>query len=1647
MPPDDRSSADPLAAIGGDDPTAPAIAQIWTRWLAAELLDDQYARLEQAGSTPDTGIPLAKIFIDVAASREGAGGDERDAEDVSTEGEEGAAVARPGPGLLSELLAGAPLPLDERGETVGGDEDESGRLIRRMRRTYREARRSSLIIGGPGQGKSTLVQYLCQLHRAMLLRSRHALLSAPQQQACDVITSQATSDGLPRPNVPCLPLRIILRDFAAWMFRGKIEPREALVRFIADRMTRMLRTIVEAGAVHAALARIPWLLVLDGLDEVPASAGRGDILDAVRALLESPLARTPHLVVATTRPQGYGGELGGFLHRRLLGLSRARALTYAVRLVEARYPGQITRHEEILERLTMAWNEPTGRRLMRTPLQVSVMAALVAQVGRAPADRWRLFSDYYRVMYQREVERPNLVQAELLRSLRKQIDEIHRLAGLWLQTRSEQAGETDALLSHEELARLIDAVLERNGHDDAEERRSLVRQIFDAAVERLVFLVPGEAGKYGFEIRSLQELMAAEALLTGGDAEVTQRLRHIAPLDPWRNVFLFAAGKCFADTWHLAPVIVDGICPWLNDGHEDPAVRSSLTGSEIALDLIEDGAARNQPKLARSLAVLALRLLELPPSAVQRRLAQIGILEFEGFLRQALEAHLSLAEPERRLSAWSTLVPLADGGMPWAEEMADGRWPNEAERRREIVEAVNKAGVEAGRWLQARMAEALGDFPPAFVCHVTFDSSQGMPLAWLATARPDDEHPIRGARYPLLRDGEPTEASLELMPHQASAWRLAPFVDMQDPPAAWLPLVVAARFLGNPSTATLAEGFRTLAAAWEPHAWAESRWDLPWPLGQALVMARDADALRALADEMETGACGDQSDWDAAERQWRQGVRFESLLAMDSTWPTKGRLEKSFPIAVAWLDWPSNARWVRVFIDRAVAAYRGAPPEKRAVFAHLVDRFISALWYGARQAPSAIQPEEIRDIWASVGHPPSAETIAHLLPVSPDAGPWVALMNDVGNARPSNDSSWSTEILQLAASWYAQAPDSSGLLRLVTLNLNSFFFGFRRKVPGEVRMIEPARFPAGSRPRFHAALLRLMADQDDVEASTWLTLLVESLPTDPKEAAIARLYFEGSHEDAPLAPPAHLAELLTRLPPHGWRLGSTAVNGLLDHRKRRMSALDDPTTWARLGLPLPAPTKSVSSRPPPRPLHAQIDAVHLENLRAFDTIDLPIPVSPENKTSGRWITLLGENGTGKTTLLRSIALALTDPSLADTIVKASPAPYITHDAERGLVRVEASGTTFSARISHGSAATEELEGDAASERPLLFAYGCRRGSALGGAARAVSFKPYEAIATLFEEGAGLIHAETWLKERALAAKEKDAAAAKVLFEAIRQALVRILPGVKRIDVKAEGVWVEGPAVGRSMLEGLSDGYVSTMGWVLDLIARWIDHKERTKEPIGPDIFEEMEGIVLVDEIDLHLHPRWQVRVIDDIRSLFPRMTFIVTTHNPLTLLGAQAGEVIVLRRSEVEVEGDEAAAPVSPRTKTRIEAAQQDIPPGLTVDQVLTGAWFGLASTLDKDTLALLEQHRALLREGVGRDDPKRLALEAELRQRLGGFADTSLERMAQSVAAQVLPEQATELGPGRRERLKKRILETVAAETEATTSDQKTPGQPGKPA
>jgi predicted ATP-dependent endonuclease of OLD family len=89
---------------------------------------------------------------------------------------------------------------------------------------------------------------------------------------------------------------------------------------------------------------------------------------------------------------------------------------------------------------------------------------------------------------------------------------------------------------------------------------------------------------------------------------------------------------------------------------------------------------------------------------------------------------------------------------------------------------------------------------------------------------------------------------------------------------------------------------------------------------------------------------------------------------------------------------------------------------------------------------------------------------------------------------------------------------------------------------------------------------------------------------------------------------------------------------------------------------------------------------------------------------------------------------------------------------------------------------------------------------------------------------------------------------------------------------------------------LSQGYQAVISLVADIIGNvWLES--------GREIsLSEMEGIVLVDELDLHLHPTWQTTIVAGLKACFPRMQFIVTTHSPLVLAGCRADEVWMLER-------------------------------------------------------------------------------------------------------------------------------------------------------
>ena len=332
------------------------------------------------------------------------------------------------------------------------------------------------------------------------------------------------------------------------------------------------------------------------------------------------------------------------------------------------------------------------------------------------------------------------------------------------------------------------------------------------------------------------------------------------------------------------------------------------------------------------------------------------------------------------------------------------------------------------------------------------------------------------------------------------------------------------------------------------------------------------------------------------------------------------------------------------------------------------------------------------------------------------------------------------------------------------------------------------------------------------------------------------------------------------------------------------------------------------------------EPIALLSLELFDIgglHHLTLPLAAPSPNMGQWTVILGPNGVGKTTLLRSVALALrnaNDPSIwpKGTFSNAWTRVRANNDeaaVEPRIVINMADGSTHTTDISeNGSLTITQTPRQYQPTLFPLFAYGCRRGSALGGAAREVDLSDTDGpeIATLFDEGADLIHAETWLISMDGDAPKNPMS--RLIFDAAITALKTLLD-VSDIEVAERRVWITEHNKPRLPFSALSDGYLTSAGWLLDLIARWVEISLRQQRPLNADFMQTMRGLVLIDEIDLHLHPRWQIEIITRTRRLLPQMSFIVTTHNPLTLVGAKAEEIWILSNEDGRIKATPGAEP------------------------------------------------------------------------------------------------------------------------------------------
>ncbi|HMR49809.1 MAG TPA: AAA family ATPase [Arachnia sp.] len=464
---------------------------------------------------------------------------------------------------------------------------------------------------------------------------------------------------------------------------------------------------------------------------------------------------------------------------------------------------------------------------------------------------------------------------------------------------------------------------------------------------------------------------------------------------------------------------------------------------------------------------------------------------------------------------------------------------------------------------------------------------------------------------------------------------------------------------------------------------------------------------------------------------------------------------------------------------------------------------------------------------------------------------------------------------------------------------------------------------------------------------------------DPSETAFPtmRTQMAASRLDAVWKQPQGLGFLTDRLRPGGSSLG------LIEE--------------AFVGGPPPAPPlgPTVSAEPPSYDLSAAMDGtgrgkyftatrwierVVIKNFRPIRDLDLNLARSASDR--GPWTVLLGENGSGKSSILHAVALTLMGGEQRRAL-GIDARTYLRYRARKGLVQVYLSGQTepFELRWSSGDAEFTGPEPVPA----LLLGYGATRllPRAHDGATDSRAVR----VDNLFNPLLPITDPTTWL----LSLDDDTFADVAqgihgLLALGVTDELVRTRRQVRLRQGRAE-----------SDIAGLSDGYQSMVVMACDILRSVLTLWPRAALA---------EGIVLVDEVGAHLHPRWRMRVVGALRALLPRVQFIISTHDPLCLRGVLDGEVVVVRRNH---DGDVVTI--------------VDLPPvtGMRIDQLLTSEHFGLGSTDDPEVADLWETYYSL--QGLSRPTVEQTAHLERVRARLGEleqFGTTERDRLLLTAAA-----------------------------------------------
>ncbi|WP_204346195.1 AAA family ATPase [Psychroserpens algicola] len=432
-----------------------------------------------------------------------------------------------------------------------------------------------------------------------------------------------------------------------------------------------------------------------------------------------------------------------------------------------------------------------------------------------------------------------------------------------------------------------------------------------------------------------------------------------------------------------------------------------------------------------------------------------------------------------------------------------------------------------------------------------------------------------------------------------------------------------------------------------------------------------------------------------------------------------------------------------------------------------------------------------------------------------------------------------------------------------------------------------------------------------------------------------------------------------------------------------------------------------------------VEKIELTNIKTFKKQCFDFTASEGAMAS--WLMLLGENGTGKSTVLKSLCMNLCDGAYFQNMVNEgflNPAKFIRYKTKKGIIKVWMTSKTqprvleFTknlVKFTNTDGESVELKlplqpnkiNTSAWQSPTyLLAYGATRLLPRGSKHEAKHINSqFSRLDNLFNPFVPLVDAENWLLGLDSILFRRAAIVLKDLLNMKDDEKITRRGGVIKIIVNNS---VES-------FQELSDGYQSVIALTADILQLVMD---RWKNP------DEARGIVLVDEIGAHLHPRWKMRIVSSLRTALPNMQFIVSSHQPLCLRGLDKNEVILMRRdaeNNVEVITD------LPNPKE------------LRISQILTSV-FGLSSTMDPELEAEFNRYYDLraMNKRTEEEEQEMITLRNELNPDLL-LGETVLDTQVYNVIKEKYKDYKNDTNLSDLDKLSK---ETISAAQELWNSD-----------